>query len=108
MHQQSDMQEWYADTVYEFLFVTSLMVCDLHTPATTNPYVSCQQHVRQVVSCILLSGHLGAVAHEQAQVAVKHHTCIAVDASRAQRRALTAHTMGPGGRQPSHDLPKAL
>jgi hypothetical protein len=40
------MQEWYSDTVYELLFVTPLIVRDLHTPATTNSYVSCQQRVR--------------------------------------------------------------
>ena len=68
------MQEWYADSVYELLFVTHMAVCVPHAPPTTNPYVPCQQRI--VVSCIWLSGQLGAIASGQAQVALKQHACM--------------------------------
>jgi hypothetical protein len=63
-----------------------------HTPATTNPYVSCQQRI--LVSCILLSGHFGQVEIWRTQVALKQHVLqfgIAVEALLAQCRALTVH-----------------
>jgi hypothetical protein len=53
------------------LLVAPVAIWVRHTPATTNPYVSCQQCIH--VSCIVLSGHLSAVAIWQAQVALKQH-----------------------------------